>query len=87
MRNVTILSDSLAAIKAFNSNVMNSKTVNGCRRYLHEIGERYDIYMYGCRSIVVFRVTAELMYDPGGARLSNTPMLEVLKSGHPYEDL
>ena len=38
-RNGTILSDSQAAIKALNSNVMNSKAVYGCRRFLNKTAE------------------------------------------------
>ena len=41
-RNITIHSDSQIAIRALNSNVMNSKIVYGCRRYLNKIAERYD---------------------------------------------
>ena len=42
---VSILSDSQSAIKTLSSNVTNSKTVYGCRRYINEIAERYDIHI------------------------------------------
>ena len=43
--NVIILSDRQAAIKALSSNVMNSKTVYDCCRYLDEIMKRYNIHI------------------------------------------
>ena len=74
-RNVTILSDSQTAIKALNSNVTNSKTVHGRRRYFNEIAERYDIHIVWVpRGTVVFRATTGLMNLLGGARSLNSPI-------------
>ena len=42
-RNVTILSDSQAAIRALNCNIMNSKMLYACSRYFDEITEWYKV--------------------------------------------
>ena len=44
-RNITILSESQAAIKTLSSNVMNSMPMYGCNRYLDDIAEQYDIHI------------------------------------------
>ena len=66
--------NSRLAIKALKSNVMNSKTVYGCSRYLDEIAKNYESISHGYPGTVVLRETAELMNLPGGARPSNFPM-------------
>ena len=42
--NITILSDSQAAIRALGSNVMNSRTVYGCRKHLNKVAKRYNLF-------------------------------------------
>ena len=41
----TIFSDSQAAIKPFDSSVINSNTVYDCHRCLNEMANLYDIYI------------------------------------------
>ena len=50
--NVIIHSDSQAAIWALSSNMMNSKTVYGCCRYLDEIAER-QCYPYRIHTNII----------------------------------
>ena len=42
-RNVNIFSNSQAFIKGLSSNVVNSKTVYRCHKYINEIAKRYDM--------------------------------------------
>ena len=43
--NITILSDSQAAILALHSKIMKFKTVYSCCIYLSEVSEQYDVHM------------------------------------------
>ena len=43
--NITIFSDCQAAIRALGSNVMNSKTVYGFRKYLNEVAKKYNVHI------------------------------------------
>ena len=43
--NITILSDIQATIRALGSNVINSRTVYGCQKYLNMVARRYNVHI------------------------------------------
>ena len=86
--NITIFSDCQAAIRALGSNVMNSKTVYGFRKYLNEVAKKYNVHIVWVPEHNDIPGTAERMNWPDAARPSANPILRrILEYWRPFEEL